>query len=371
MMQAIKLASRGLYSSYPNPAVGCVIVRDGKIIGKGYHHRAGEPHAEIMALNDASFDVEGATVYVTLEPCSHYGRTPPCAAKLVEMKVARVVAAAGDPNPLVSGRGFAILRNAGIEVTEHCLEDIALFQNRAFMKAIVSEYPYVSVKVGMSLDAKTSTFNGESKWITSETSRMSVQKIRAKSDCIITGVGTVLADDPQMNVRYETFPKKILEKIGHEYLRQPLKVILDTNSRLDIGNFRIFKSGEVILVNGTDDESSYMKEEILSATTIRLLAPKKDGHIDIDAVLRYLGQKKIRRVMVEAGSTLTSAFINGDFCDEIYAYVAGKMLGRSGNSAFSIDDPEHLDCCREFKLHSVKQLDSDVLLHYVSNNKSE
>lgn len=154
-MQALKLASCGLYTSYPNPAVGCVIVRDGKIIGSGYHHKAGCPHAEIMALQDASFDVEGATVYVTLEPCSHYGRTPPCALKLKELKVKRVVAAADDPNPKVNGKGFKILRDAGIEVTQHVLEKEALFQNRAFMKSITGPIPYVSVKVGMSLDGKT------------------------------------------------------------------------------------------------------------------------------------------------------------------------------------------------------------------------
>lgn len=196
MMQALKLASCGLYTSYPNPAVGCVIVRDGKIIGRGYHHKAGCPHAEIMALQDASFDVEGATVYVTLEPCSHYGRTPPCALKLKELKVKRVVAAADDPNPKVNGKGFKILRDAGIEVTQHVLEKEALFQNRAFMKSITGPIPYVSVKVGMSLDGKTALKDGSSKWITGPESRQKVQDIRAKSDCIITGVNTVIADDP-------------------------------------------------------------------------------------------------------------------------------------------------------------------------------
>ena len=224
MMQALKLASCGLYTSYPNPAVGCVIVRDGKVIGEGYHHAAGQPHAEIMALADANYDVEGATVYVTLEPCSHYGRTPPCALKLVEMKVSKVVVAADDPNPKVNGRGFQILKEAGIEVVQHVLEKESLYQNRAFFKSIQGPYPYVSVKVAMSLDGKTALADGSSKWITGERSRQKVQDIRAKSDCIITGVNTVIADDPQLNVRYETLRKKYLKKIDREYIRQPLKV---------------------------------------------------------------------------------------------------------------------------------------------------
>lgn len=368
MMQAIKLASCGLYTSYPNPAVGCVIVRDNKVIGKGYHHKAGQPHAEIMALTDANFDVEGATAYVTLEPCSHYGRTPPCAVKLVEMKVSKVVVATGDPNPKVSGRGFDILRNAGIEVVEHVLEEKAFFQNRAFMKAITTPYPYVSLKIGMSLDAKTALANGESKWITNDKSRQKVQDIRAKSDCIITGVNTVIADDPLMNVRYENFSKKKLKKIDKEFIRQPLKVILDTNGKLDINKYQIFKTGEVLLVKGTNDESKYSVCEKLSETTTLIYMPIKNGHIDLEAVLVHLGTLKIRRVMVEAGNTLTSAFINENLFDELYVFEAAKLLGKDAKTAFSLDNPQSINMCKELKLHSVKQYGSDVLLHYVVKN---
>ncbi|WP_202108790.1 bifunctional diaminohydroxyphosphoribosylaminopyrimidine deaminase/5-amino-6-(5-phosphoribosylamino)uracil reductase RibD [Succinivibrio dextrinosolvens] len=366
MMQALKLASCGLYTSYPNPPVGCVIVRDGKLIGKGYHHKAGQPHAEIMALKDANYDVEGATAYVTLEPCSHYGRTPPCALKLVEMKVARVVVAAGDPNPQVCGKGFEILRNAGIEVVEHVLEKKSLFLNRAFFKSITGDYPYVSVKVGMSLDAKTALSNGQSKWITNEKCRAKVQDIRAKSDCIITGVNTVIADNPQMNVRYENFSRKKLAKIDKEFIRQPLKVILDTKGILDLNKYQIFSSGNVLWVNGTDSKDKYFAEEKINEHVTRLLVPLKDGHTDIDSVLRYLGTLKIRRVMVEAGEKLTSAFINQNFCDEIYAFVSGKMLGSDGQSAFSIENALNLDSCRQFYLHKCKKLGSDALLHFTS-----
>lgn len=366
MMQALKLASCGLYTSYPNPAVGCVIVRDGKIIGRGYHHKAGCPHAEIMALQDASFDVEGATVYVTLEPCSHYGRTPPCALKLKELKVKRVVAAADDPNPKVNGKGFKILRDAGIEVIQHVLEKEALFQNRAFMKSITGPIPYVSVKVGMSLDGKTALKDGSSKWITGPESRQKVQDIRAKSDCIITGVNTVIADDPSMSVRYNELKDKYYQKIDKEYLRQPLKVILDTNSNLDITKYKIFKEGKALLVNGTTDSELVGTEKVVDEHVTRIFMPLRHDLIDLEYLLKYLGELKIRRVMVEAGSILTSAFINAGFCDELYLFVSGKVLGKDGRAAFNLENALSLDKCQEFTLYKTKKYGSDVLLHYLA-----
>lgn len=365
-MQALKLASCGLYTSYPNPAVGCVIVRDGKIIGRGYHHKAGRPHAEIMALQDASFDVEGATVYVTLEPCSHYGRTPPCALKLKELKVKRVVAAADDPNPKVNGKGFKILRDAGIEVTQHVLEKEALFQNRAFMKSITGPIPYVSVKVGMSLDGKTALKDGSSKWITGPESRQKVQDIRAKSDCIITGVNTVIADDPLMSVRYDELKEKYYKKIDKEYLRQPLKVILDTNSSLNITKYRIFKEGKVLLVHGTTDSELLGTEKVVNEHVTRIFMPLRHDLIDLEYLLKYLGELKIRRVMVEAGSILTTAFINSGFCDELYLFMSGKVLGKDGRNAFNLENALSLDKCQEFTLYKTKKYGSDVLLHYLS-----
>jgi len=365
MKQALKLASCGLYTSYPNPAVGCVIVRDGKILGKGYHHKAGQPHAEVMALTDANFDVKGATAYVTLEPCSHYGRTPPCALKLVEMKVKKVVVAADDPNPKVNGKGFKILRDAGIEVVQHVLEKKALFQNRAFMKSITSPYPYISLKVGMSLDAKTAMFDGSSKWITNDKSRLKVQDLRAKSDCIITGCNTVIADNPKMNVRYEEFPKKKLDKIDKMFIRQPLKVILDTHAKLDINKYQIFKEGEVLLCRGTTDKEQYNMVRKLNEFVTEILLPIDEEHIDLHSLLLHLGALKIRRVFVEAGATLLSSFINQGLYDELYAFTAAKFVGGNGKSAFNVNDPVSLDKCQKLKLHKVKTFGTDVLLHYV------
>ncbi|MGN1281546.1 MAG: bifunctional diaminohydroxyphosphoribosylaminopyrimidine deaminase/5-amino-6-(5-phosphoribosylamino)uracil reductase RibD [Succinivibrio sp.] len=365
MMQALKLASCGLYTSYPNPAVGCVIVRNGKVIGKGYHHCAGQPHAEIMALADANYDVEGATVYVTLEPCSHYGRTPPCALKLVEMKVARVVVAADDPNPKVNGKGFQILRDAGIEVVQHVLEKESLFQNRAFFKSIQTSYPYVSVKVAMSLDGKTALSDGSSKWITGDSSRQKVQDIRAKSDCIVTGVNTVIADDPLLNVRYESLRGKYRKKIDRDFIRQPLKVVLDTNSRLDIEKYRIFKDGNVLLVNGTTDSVQIGQIRRENENVTRIFMPIRDNYIDLEYLLKHLGSMNIRRVMVEAGAQLTSAFINSGFTDEIYAFISGKFMGKDGRNAFILENALSMDKCQSYTLYRTKRYDNDVLLHYI------
>lgn len=366
MKQAIKLASCGLYTSYPNPAVGCVIVRDGKVIGRGFHHKAGLPHAEIMALQDASFDVEGATVYVTLEPCSHYGRTPPCAKKLVECKVAKVVVACRDPNPKVSGRGFQILKDAGIEVVEHVLEKEALFSSRAFMKSIVKGIPYVAVKTGMSLDAKTALCNGKSKWITNNKSRAKVQDIRAKSDCIITSSNTVIADDPKLNVRYEELKEKYRKKIDFDCVRQPLKVVLDSNGKLDISKYQIFTSGHNLLVLASDNLEELNKETIINENVSSVyIIRSSDGHIDINALLEYLGTKQIRKVLVEAGSNLISAFLNANAVDEIYAFVAPKLLGERARDAFNTQNVLDLSVCREFNLHKTKRYGNDVLLHYL------
>ena len=369
MMQALKLASCGLYTSYPNPAVGCVIVRDGKVIGQGYHHKAGQPHAEIMALQDASFEVKGATAYVTLEPCSHYGRTPPCAVKLVEMQVKKVVVATGDPNPKVHGKGFKILRDAGIEVVEHVLEEKAFFQNRAFMKAITGPYPYVTCKVGMSLDAKTALANGDSKWITGEKSRAKVQQLRALCDCIVTSANTVISDNPRMNVRYNELSQKVLDKIDKACIRQPLKVVLDTQARLDISKYQIFSEGKTLLVVGTKKEQQYLSSEVINENVSKLYLPIKDKHIDLDALLTYLGTQQIRHLFVEAGQTLVSAFINQNFVDELYAFVAPKLLGKSARSAFAINDIQSLDKVSEYRLHKVKQYNNDVMLHYVKDLK--
>ena len=361
MRRALELASLGLYSTYPNPAVGCVIVKDGRIIGEGYHHKAGQPHAEIEALKSADYNVAGATCYVTLEPCSHYGRTPPCALKLVEMKVARVVIACGDPNPQVAGRGIKILRDAGIEVTEHVLEQEAFELNRAFFKAIVENIPYVSVKIGMSLDARTALASGESQWITGEESRSDVQDLRATSDALITGIGTVTADNPRLNVRYSDLPTEVRSKISADTLRQPLKVVLDSRGTLDINKYQLFTTGRVLWCTADDGVETTLEERINSQVT-RVTLPFENGLIDLKALLAYLGTLGIRRALVEAGATLSSAFIEQALADEIICYVAPKIIGGSSKSTFRLPEIADLNARTAYKFSKTELKGADVKL---------
>lgn len=361
MTRALELASYGLYTTYPNPAVGCVFVRDGKIIGEGYHHRAGQPHAEIMALNAAG-EVRGATAYVSLEPCSHYGRTPPCALRLCQEKVSRVVIASGDPNPQVCGRGIAMLREAGIEVKEHVLEEQACYLNRAFFKGITRKIPYVTLKVGMSLDGKTALSDGRSKWITSAEARLQVQDIRAKCDVIVTGSGTVEADDPRLNVRYGELPLKVRQFLPEQMLRQPLKVVLDTRGRLDIEKYQIFSAGQVLWCTAGGKP---LCEETVNAQVKRLYLPVTDrGHLDFGTLLEYLGQREYRRVMVEAGAGLTATVVSS-YADELYVFMSSKILGAAARSAFAVEEVHNLDEADRYMLHSVRTCGSDVRLHYL------
>ena len=366
MARALKLASYGLYTTYPNPAVGCVFVRGGKIIGEGWHHHAGQPHAEIMALKSAGGDVRGATAYVTLEPCSHYGRTPPCALRLTREGISRCVVASGDPNPLVSGKGLAILKEAGIEVETGVLDAKAWFLNRAFMKAITSNLPFVTLKSGMSLDARTALPSGESEWITCEKSRCKVQDLRARSDAIVTGSGTVIADDPRLSVRWDELPEKARARLPREEVRQPLKVVLDSRARLDPGKYRIFKEGKVLWCTGSDFGSGNPESVELDSHVTQLRLPRDPkGHISLKALLQCLGAMQIRRLMVEAGSRLSGAFLGQGLCDELYVFAAPKILGADARPAFDTPAPEKLDQALGFALHSVKKCGGDVRLHYV------
>lgn len=375
MKRALKLASFGLYTTYPNPAVGCVFVRDGRIIGAGWHHKAGQPHAEIMAINNAGCDVKGATAYVTLEPCSHYGRTPPCALRLVHEGVSRVVIAAGDPNPKVSGRGIKILRDAGIEVVEHVFEKEAWFLNRAFMKSITTNVPFVTLKVAMSLDGATALKDGQSKWITDECSRSDVQDLRAQSDVIITSWSTVIADNPLMNVRYEQLPLSVRMKVHENDLRQPLKVIIDSQGRFSKqytykrSNYAIFNSGKVLLCVARNVENPELLE--LDEHVSELLLPQQNGHISLKVLLEYLGSKQYRRCMVEAGSKLTGAFTAQGLFDELYAYIAPKILGNDSRRAFDCTSPSLLKDAEQYVLFSSEKLKADVRLHYVSRSLNE
>ncbi len=381
MRRALKLARRGRFTASPNPCVGCVIVRDGLIIGEGWHQKAGTDHAEVAAIKNAGGNVAGATAYVTLEPCAHYGRTPPCARTLVQHGIRRVVAAVLDVNPKVAGRGMEILSRAGVRTEVGLCQQESLWINRAFFKAMGTGIPYVTVKTAASLDSRIALPGGESKWITSDKARADVQRLRALHDVILTGVNTVLADDPRLNVRYADLPAKIREKLPEHMLRQPLKVILDSRGRLDrqaVERFALFKSGRSLIAQvlrpGIDLTRSRAVElpglraqvlELNERVSLLYLPPGADGRVPLLPVLAYLGRQELRSVLVEAGSTLTSSFLAQDLADELFLYQGPQLLGCSSMPAFVLEPPASLQTAYRFALKSVRKLGPDIRAHYV------
>lgn len=322
MSDALRQARRGQYTTQPNPRVGCVIVKDGVVVGEGFHARAGGPHAEIVALKQAGYRAYGATVYVTLEPCAHHGRTPPCANELVIAGVKRVVAATLDANPLVAGKGMKILEAAGIETRVGVLEEEARALNAGFLRRMSDGLPWTRVKVAASLDGRTGMANGESKWITGPEARRDVQKWRAMSSAIITGIGTVLADDPQLSVRPEEWTEWHYGDVV-----PPWRVILDSDFRTPV-KAELFKAKGRLIIVGT--HSQLDRQTALSDAGAEIwVLPKKDGGIDLRALLEKLGREGANEVLVEAGATVSGAFARAGLVDEYVLYMAPLLLGSS------------------------------------------
>ncbi|MBO9715570.1 MAG: bifunctional diaminohydroxyphosphoribosylaminopyrimidine deaminase/5-amino-6-(5-phosphoribosylamino)uracil reductase RibD, partial [Pseudoxanthomonas sp.] len=312
MVQALALAARGLYTARPNPMVGCVIARDGKVVGEGWHPRTGEPHAEVFALRQAGERARGATAYVTLEPCAHFGRTPPCADALVQAGVARVVAAMRDPFPRVDGAGFARLQAAGIEVASGLLEAQARELNHGFLSRVQRGRPWLRVKLAASLDGRTALASGESKWITGESARADVQRWRARSAAILTGADTVLADDPALTVRLEE-PAEFVA---------PLRVVLDTRLR-SLARGRVRDGGAPTLyLHGSGAVPPVGVEAEFAAVPLL-----QDGRPDLAAALRLLGERGLNEVQVEAGPVLCGALLRAGLVDELLLYQAPLLLG--------------------------------------------
>jgi len=321
MMQALRLAERGLYTTTPNPRVGCVIVKDGKIIGEGWHERAGGPHAEVHALRQAGEAARGADVYVTLEPCSHHGRTPPCALALVGAGVRRVVAAMRDPNPRVAGGGFTLLESHGIETRGGLMEKEAQQLNAGFNSRMTRGRPWVTAKVAASLDGRTALANGISQWITGPAARSDVQRWRARSCAILTGIGTVLADDPQMTVRELD--------IG----RQPLRVVVDSHLRIPL-NSKILQGGKTVVacLEGQEEKAAPLRAS--GATVLEL--PAADGHVCLASLMQALATQEINEVLVEAGTQLNGALLRAGLVDEMMLYYAPTLLGNEAQGMFGL-----------------------------------
>jgi diaminohydroxyphosphoribosylaminopyrimidine deaminase/5-amino-6-(5-phosphoribosylamino)uracil reductase len=336
MSRAIALAEKGRYTTRPNPCVGCVIVYQNKIIGEGYHQRAGQGHAEVNALkmvHDNGLSAEGATAYVTLEPCSHYGRTPPCALGLINAKVARVVVSVTDANPQVSGRGITLLREAGINVDVGLLSEQAYDLNLGFMKRMKTGLPWITVKIAASLDGKTALSNGVSKWITGSAARADVQKYRASHCALITGVETILVDDPSLNVRYEALGELTTLHTKDEIF-QPLRVVLDSRARLTATQQLFSIQSPILLVSGCHYPES-TKAAFPDHVSFLQLTCDSSGRIPLLALLTYLGQHT-NSVLVEAGATLAGAFVAQGLVDDIVLYQAPKLLGSHGRNMLQL-----------------------------------
>lgn len=321
MARALELARKGRYSTHPNPRVGCVIVRDGQVVGEGWHVRAGEPHAEVHALRAAGELARGATAYVTLEPCSHHGRTPPCADALVNAGVARVVAAMQDPNPEVAGRGLQRLAQAGVDTHSGVLEGEARAINKGFLKRMEHGLPYVRVKLAMSLDGRTAMASGESQWITGPAARSAVQRLRAESSVVLTGADTVLADDARLTVRAAELGLDA-EQTALAMSRPPLRVLIDGRLRVPL-DAPFFKAGPALVATCAAVEEQYANGPEC------LIVPGPDGQVDLRRLLLELAARGVNDVLVEAGPRLAGAFAQQGLVDEYQLFVAGKFLGSS------------------------------------------
>ncbi len=324
MARALELARKGVYSTHPNPRVGCVIVRDGAIVGEGWHVRAGEPHAEVHALRQAGDKAKDAIAYVTLEPCSHHGRTPPCADALVNAGVARVVAAMQDPNPDVAGRGLLRLMNAGIAVQSGVLESEARALNKGFLKRMEHGLPYVRVKLAMSLDGRTAMASGESQWITGPEARSAVQRLRAQSSVVLTGADTVLADNARLTVRPDELGLNA-ELTALAATRPPLRVLVDGRLRVPL-DAPFFKAGNALVVTCA---AASARERYHDEGHDMLALPSSGGHVDLRKLLVELAARGVNDVLVEAGPKLAGAFTRLGLVDEFQIFVAGKFMGSS------------------------------------------
>jgi diaminohydroxyphosphoribosylaminopyrimidine deaminase/5-amino-6-(5-phosphoribosylamino)uracil reductase len=348
MARALLLAERGLMTTAPNPRVGCVLVRNGEIVGEGWHERSGQPHAEINALQQAGSNAAGATAYVTLEPCCHQGRTPPCTDALVAAGVTRVVAAMEDPNPQVAGQGLAALHDAGIDATAGLLADVAEQLNIGFIMRMRQGRPWVRCKLAMSIDGRTAMASGESCWITGAAARADVHRLRGRSDAIMTGIGTVLADDPSLTVR--------IDDLADDF-HQPLRVVLDSHLRIPPDAKLLDLPGETLIVTGAADADN---EARLTRNGIRIATlPLENGKLDLPAVLQHLGMLQINEVHLEAGATLCGALVQAGLMDELVIYMAPHLMGDAARGLFALPGLEQMSERIKLSISDVRAVGDD------------
>lgn len=357
MARALKLAQRGRYTTHPNPNVGCVIVKNGEIVGEGFHFRAGEPHAEVHALRMAGERARGATAYVTLEPCSHHGRTPPCCEALINAGVARVVAAMQDPNPQVAGRGLYRLSQEGVEVSHGLMMSEAERLNRGFLKRMRTGFPYIQLKLGASLDGRTAMANGESQWITSPEARRDVQRLRAESHAILTSSATVLADDPALTVRWDELGADTQARYAQADLRQPVRIVVDSHNRVTPEHRLVQQPGETWFARTRADERQWPDG------VRQILVPEHNGHLDLVSMMMLLGRQQINSIWVEAGAQMAGALLQAGLVDELIVYLAPKLLGSEARGLCVLPGLESLAAAPQLRFTEIRQVGPDLCLH--------
>ena len=353
MRRAMELAERGVGFTNPNPMVGAVIVKGGKVIGEGWHERCGEWHAERNAFKNCTVPAEGATMYVTLEPCCHYGKTPPCTEAIIEHGIARVVVGMEDPNPLVAGKGIALLREAGIEVVCGVEEEALREQNRVFLKYISTKLPWVAMKTAMTLDGKIATRTGDSKWITGAEARAYVHELRHRFMAIVVGIGTAVADDPLLNCRIEG-----------RGVSQPIRVVVDSNARLSLDSQLVKTAGEYrTIVAHTRFAPEESVKALREAGVEMLLCKEKEGLVDVRNLLELLGQSGIDSILLEGGGSLNYTFLAEGLADELYAFIAPKIVGGM-NAKTPVEGAgmEKMADAINLELENVLNIGHDVLL---------
>ncbi len=365
MALAIREAEKGFYTTDPNPRVGCVLVQGKQIVGKGWHRRAGEPHAEVNALRAAAEKANQADCYVTLEPCSHHGRTGPCADALIQAGVKRVVIAHQDPNPLVSGQGIHNLRAAGIEVDVGCMEQPARALNPGYISRMSISRPLIRVKMATSLDGRIALANGASQWITGKEARQDVQKLRARSSVVLTGSGTLQADNPRLNVR----SGEVLRASGDRF-RQPVRAVIDSKG-LSRPSQNLFQPAEnsddrsqVVVFTSTTNRQTLEARTFASHCSVSSVETTDSGRLDLKAVVEQLVQRQCNELLVEAGPGLAGAFVEAGLVDELWIYQAGKLLGNRAMAAFQLptgaDSYTSIDEVSEWKYRDVRHFGGDL-----------
>ncbi len=348
MARALQLAERGRFTTDPNPRVGCVLVKNGRIIGEGFHERAGQAHAEINALKNLTEDASGATAYVTLEPCSHHGKTPPCCDALISAGIKRLVVAMKDPNPLVAGRGLERCEAARIEIICDVLRADAEKLNRGFISRMMRNRPFIRSKIAMSLDGKTALANGESQWITSPEARADVHCFRAESSAILTGIGTILADNPSLNARVNLS------------IVQPIRVILDSNLQMPLDSQMAKFDGRILVLTCSTNEQ---KSTVLKQAGFEVhVLPESNGRLDLLAVMNFLAAQEINNVFVEAGATLNGALLEAGLVDEWLIYMAPCVLGNKGRGAFALPELQSMTDKKMLQWRDVRHVGADLRL---------